>query len=291
MALEQNSSLVAILDDDESIRDALLDLVESERLPALCFNSAEEFLDSRAGREASCLIADIRMPGMSGLELQATLKSESCFVPIIFITGLGDVPMAVRAMREGAIDFLTKPVDDAALLKSVARAFHQYRENRREAIEYEMAEAQRLSQTGSWAWNPATGENTYGSEECLRVLGFDPAGPIPRFEQFFQRIHPDDQAASREWFEKAIRDKADFEFGYRIVHPDKGVRNIHVVGHAVLDRSGEIGEFIGTSIDVTERKRAEQELQQLVDFVPQLIVVFDSDGKEIHANRVFREYT
>jgi FixJ family two-component response regulator len=141
MALEQNSSLVAILDDDESIRDALLDLVESERLAALCFNSAEEFLDSEAGREASCLIADIRMPGMSGLELQATLKSESCRVPIIFITGLGDIPMAVRAMREGAIDFLTKPVDDAALLKSVAKAFHQYRENRRDAIEYERFDA------------------------------------------------------------------------------------------------------------------------------------------------------
>src|ERR1700686_5748338 len=89
-----------------------------------------------------------------------------------------------------------------------------------------LAEAQRLSQTGSWAWNPATGENTYGSAECLRVLGFDPAGPIPRFEEFFQRIHPDDQAASRERFKKAIRDMADFEFGYGIVHPDKGVRDI-----------------------------------------------------------------
>jgi FixJ family two-component response regulator len=135
--LEQNSSLVAILDDDESIRDALLDLVESERMPALCFNSAEEFLDSKAGREASCLIADIRMPGLSGLELQATLKGERCPVPIIFITGLGDIPMAVRAMREGAIDFLTKPVDDAALLKSVERALQQCRENRLEAIEHE----------------------------------------------------------------------------------------------------------------------------------------------------------
>jgi FixJ family two-component response regulator len=137
MAPEQNSNLVAILDDDESIRDALLDLVESERLPALCFNSAEEFLDSRAGRDASCLIADIRMPGMSGLELQATLRSESCLVPIIFITGMGDIPMAVRAMREGAIDFLAKPVDDAALLKSVERALNQYDENRRKAIERE----------------------------------------------------------------------------------------------------------------------------------------------------------
>jgi FixJ family two-component response regulator len=134
MAIE-NSGIVAILDDDESIRDALLDLVESERLPALCFNSAEEFLDSPAAREASCLITDIRMPGISGLQLQATLKSERCPVAIIFITGLGDIPMAVRAMREGAIDFLTKPVDDAALL--VERAFRQYRESCREAVEHE----------------------------------------------------------------------------------------------------------------------------------------------------------
>jgi PAS domain S-box-containing protein len=164
-------------------------------------------------------------------------------------------------------------------------------EQRLRQSEAYLAEAQRLSQTGSWAWDPATGENTYGSEECLRVLGFDPARPIPRFEEFFQRIHPDDQAKSRERFEKAIRDKADFEFGYRIVHPDKGVRDIHVVGHAVLDRAGDLCEFVGTVIDITERKRAEQELQQLVDFVPQLIVVLDSDGERIHTNRVFREYT
>jgi FixJ family two-component response regulator len=135
VATEQNSSLVAILDDDESIRHALLDLVESEKLPAVCFGSAEEFLDSEAGREASCLIADIRMPGMSGLELQAALKGERSAVPIIFITGLGDIPMAVSAIREGAIDFLTKPVNDAALMKSIERAFQQYREKRREAIE------------------------------------------------------------------------------------------------------------------------------------------------------------
>ena len=116
MELEQHSSFLAILDDDESTRDALLDLVESERLFALCFKSAEEFLDSTSGREASCLIADIRMPGMSGLDLQAMLRCESSLLPIIFITGLGDIPMAVRAMREGAIDFLTKPVDEVALL-------------------------------------------------------------------------------------------------------------------------------------------------------------------------------
>jgi hypothetical protein len=154
-----------------------------------------------------------------------------------------------------------------------------------------LAEAQRLSQTGSWAWNPVTGDIRYWSEECYRVLGFDPHGPLPRFEAFFQRIHPDDQAPVGEQYEKAIRDKADFEFDYRIVHPDKGLRYIHVVGHAVLDGSGDFGEFVGTVIDITERNRAEQELQQLVDLVPQLIVVLGPDGKWTYANRMAREYT
>ena len=125
-----------------------------------------------------------------------------------------------------------------------------------------LAEAQRLSQTGSWAWSPATGDIRYWSEMCYRVLGFDPAGPLPRFEEFFQRLHPDDQEASGERFEKAICDKSDFELDYRIVHPEKGIRDIHAVGHAVLDGSGNLGEFVGTVIDVTERKRAEQELRQ-----------------------------
>jgi PAS domain-containing protein len=119
-------------------------------------------------------------------------------------------------------------------------------EQRLRQSEAYLAEAQRLSQTGSWAWNPTTGDITYWSEECYRVLGFDPHGVPPRFEAFFQRLHPDDQAKSRERFEKAIREKADFEFEYRIVHPDKGVRDIHVVGHAVLDRSGDLCEFVGT---------------------------------------------
>jgi formate hydrogenlyase transcriptional activator len=134
-------------------------------------------------------------------------------------------------------------------------------ERLRESEAY-LAEAQRLSQTGSWAWSPATGDIRYWSETCYRVLGFDPTGPLPRFEEFFLRIHPDDQAPLRERFDEAIRDKADFELDYRLVHPEKGIRDIHTVGHAVLDGSGELSEFVGTVIDVTERKRAEQELQQ-----------------------------
>ena len=161
-----------------------------------------------------------------------------------------------------------------------------------------LAEAQRLSQTGSWAWNPNPNNDIrYWSEECYRVLGFDPAGPLPLFEEFFQKIHPDDQAASRERFEKAIRDKADFEMDYRIVHPDKGVRDIHVVGSAVLDRAGELHELVGTVIDITERKAAEgkireqeAELRQMLDLTPQQVAVFGPGGERLFANRVALDY-
>jgi FixJ family two-component response regulator len=137
MGSEHNSSVLAILDDDESIQVALQDLIESEGLSAVCFGSAEQFLDSTARYEASCLIADVRMPGMSGLELQERLKSERCPLPIIFITARGDIPMAVRAIQGGAIDFLTKPIDEAAFFTSVERAFEYERANRREATEHE----------------------------------------------------------------------------------------------------------------------------------------------------------
>jgi len=153
-----------------------------------------------------------------------------------------------------------------------------------------LAEAQRLSQTGSWAWKPATGEIPYFSEECYRVLGFDPLEPPPRFDAFLARLHPNDQAVSRERFETAVRESADFELDYRIVHPAGEIRSIHTVGHAVLGKSGELVEFVGTVMDLTERKQAEEELQHLVDFVPQVILVLEPDGRPIHANRFALEY-
>jgi FixJ family two-component response regulator len=136
MKIEHTPSLLAILDDDKSVQSALQDLIESAGMSTLCFDSAEQFLDSGAGHKAACLIADIRMPGMSGIELQAKLKAERCRIPIIFITGGGDIPLAVSAMKEGASDFFTKPVDGTSLLSSVATALQQDRANRQEAIEH-----------------------------------------------------------------------------------------------------------------------------------------------------------
>jgi PAS domain S-box-containing protein len=126
-----------------------------------------------------------------------------------------------------------------------------------------LSEAQRLSHTGSWACIPATGRHTYWSEEGFRIYGFDPASGPPRFEEFERRIHPDDRARTREEFKTAIREKADFDHGYRIVHPGGEIREIHVIGHPVLAPSGDVVEFVGTVMDVTERRRAEEDRQAL----------------------------
>jgi FixJ family two-component response regulator len=122
MAIDGQTKLVAIVDDDESIRSALQGLMKVVGFPARSFASAEEFLESRVHEQTACLIADIRMPGMSGLELLARLNAEHCRIPTIFITAHGDGKMRLQALRSGAVEFLAKPFDDQTLLDSVQAA-------------------------------------------------------------------------------------------------------------------------------------------------------------------------
>ena len=147
-------------------------------------------------------------------------------------------------------------------LQTESRERNSAKESLRRSEGY-LAEAQRLSHTGSWASIPARGEISYLSEECYRVLGFDSHGGQPKYEMFFQRIHPDDRANVREAVETAGREKAEFVLDYRIVHPGGEIRDVHVVGHPVPSPSGDLVEFVGTVIDITERKRAEEERERL----------------------------
>jgi FixJ family two-component response regulator len=122
MVTQVKTKLVAIVDDDDLMRSALKGLLKSVGMPAQEFSSAEEFLKSGAKNETACLIADIRMPGMSGLELQAHLNAERCRIPTIFITAHGDARLRMQALRAGASEFLSKPFDDEVLLQNVRAA-------------------------------------------------------------------------------------------------------------------------------------------------------------------------
>ena len=122
MVNDGDTKLVAIVDDDDLMRNSLQGLLKTVGLPACAFASGEEFLTSGQKYQVACLIADIRMPGMSGLELQAQLNAEACRIPIIFITAHGDEKMRMQALRAGAVEFLAKPFDDEVLLESVRAA-------------------------------------------------------------------------------------------------------------------------------------------------------------------------
>jgi FixJ family two-component response regulator len=122
MPVDRTSQLIAIIDDEEAMQDSLRDLMEAAGLVARCFGTAEEFLESDLRRKAACLVVDIRMPKMSGLQLQARLKEEGSKVPIIFITAHGDARARIQAMRQGAVEFFAKPFDHQLLLRRIRTA-------------------------------------------------------------------------------------------------------------------------------------------------------------------------
>jgi FixJ family two-component response regulator len=122
MDMQRKKKLVAIVDDDHLMRNALQGFLKAVGLSSQAFASAEEFLKSGQQHQTACLITDIRMPGISGLELQTRLNAEHCMIPTIFITAHGDAQMRMRALRAGAVEFLAKPFDDEALLETVRAA-------------------------------------------------------------------------------------------------------------------------------------------------------------------------
>jgi|SRR5215469_3322177 len=128
--VDQDSPTVFIVDDDASVRHSIEDLLESVGLQSKCFASAQEFLSSEHSSGPSCLVLDVRLPGISGLDLQRELSKAALRIPIIFITGHADIPMTVKAMKSGAVEFLTKPFREQDLLDAIQRSLARDRERR-----------------------------------------------------------------------------------------------------------------------------------------------------------------
>ena len=167
----------------------------------------------------------------------------------------------------------------------------------RKLAEFYLEEAQRLAHMGSWAWQVAGGDALHLSEEWYRIYGFDPRKGMPRWEERLQRVHPEDRDKWQATIERAIRERSDYDFEYRILLPDGKVKWVHAVGHPVLDTAGELVQFLGSSMDVTEQehlmealRKSEEELRQTLDFAPQLVGVYGPKRERLHTNRIALDY-
>jgi FixJ family two-component response regulator len=134
LIMVEERAVVFVIDDDPSMRLALVDLVSTVGLEVRAFAAPQEFLQSKPLDAPGCLVLDVRLPGMSGLTFQKELAKEGLALPVIFITGHGDIPMSVRAMKAGAVEFLTKPFHDQDLLDAIHAAIERDRRRRREAL-------------------------------------------------------------------------------------------------------------------------------------------------------------
>src|SRR5437773_1080936 len=173
------------------------------------------------------------------------------------------VHVVARAKRDepGGLEFVGA-VMDTTESKQAEQALRRSESN--------LAEAQRLTHTGSWVWRVAGREAVHLSEEWYRIYGFDPEQGMPAWEERLQRVHPEDRAKWRGIIDRAIRDKSDYQVEFRIVLSDGTVKYIHTVGHPVLNASGDLVEFIGSATDITGRKRAEMLLsgeKQLLEMI------------------------
>src|SRR6201997_2191342 len=175
----------------------------------------------------------------------------------VSISTLGTVGIAAVTFIVLALALLTSWMD-----RRFAAQTLELQEEKLQRSEAYLAEAQRLTHTGSWAWRVAGGDAVHLSEEWYRIYGFNPENGPPAFEQLLQRTHPEDRAKWQGAIDRAITEKSEYEVEFRILLPDGSVKHIHTVGHPVLNASGDLVQFVGSSTDITERKEAEEALRR-----------------------------
>jgi PAS domain S-box-containing protein len=212
------------------------------------------------------ILADYTLPSFDGISALKIAVEKCPEVPFIFVSGTLDEEVAIEALKIGASDYVFK-TRLSRILPAVQRAQREgqdraERNRTQEALrrsEAYLAAAQKISHTGSFGWSVSTG-GLFWSEETFRIFQYDRM-TTPTVELVFRRTHPEDAAFVRRTIERASRDREDFDFNHRLLMPDGSVKHVHVVAHAIGDASGNI-EFVGTVMDVTERKRAEDGLRQ-----------------------------
>jgi PAS domain S-box-containing protein len=264
-------ALLRILLLEDSIQDAELiqDLLEANHF--VCevtrVQTRAEFLAALEGSGIDLILADYKLPSFDGLSALKLALSARPDLPFIFVSGFGE-EIAIEALTSGATDYVLK-TRLSRLVPSVQRALREGRERAErkraeEALrrsEMYLAEAERLSHTGSFGWNASTGE-LYWSDGAYRVFGYEP-GTKPTVQLVIDRTHPDDRMRHRQIIDRAAKEGSDYIAEHRLLMADGSVKYVQAVAHRLPREDPEGLVFVGAITDITERKRAEEERERL----------------------------
>jgi PAS domain S-box-containing protein len=256
------------LEDDPNDAGLIQEMLEGAGIACeLVRVDTQPAFEASISEKVDLILADYTLPSFDGLSALNLAISACPDVPFIFVSGTLGEEVAIEALKIGATDYVLKtrlsrlvPSVIRALRDTHERVAHKHAQDALARSESHLLEVQRLTHTGSWVWRVAGRDFMHVSDEWYRIHGFDPKDGMPGWERRLQRVHPEDREKWQSGIERAIIQKSDYEIEYRILPPSGVVRYIYVLGHPILNTSGDVVEFVGSSTDITARKRAEEAL-------------------------------
>lgn len=300
--------LVFVVDDDQGLSRLIEKSLQREGFLTASAASFQEAVGWLAQHQPELMLLDLKLGDISGSELIDHLAAQGRAVPFVMITGQGDERVAVAMMKRGAIDYLVKDGDFLQFMPEVVRrALGRLERDRKLAVaeealrrsEANLAKAQQIAHLGSYEFNVGSSSVDYRSEEIYRILGLDSGSTAAWDAAYLESlVHPNDRSKHRQAFDQAIRKGAPFDLEYRVVRPDGSIRHVQSLGEPVVGSQGKVVKLVGTLLDITERKRAEEALRRehafssaVLDTSAALVVVLDRHGRIVRFNRACEQTT